>query len=401
MPDSWIANVPARVWAWVRSLPARVVAWLLDWGRRAITLIVSSGLFIISLALRVAAVFRWLFSKTVLWYAQKALIAAALIVVVGAAGMFALVHYPSTRIPEYEPVDEVVFLDQGWGEGRDSKPRQTYYYTPQGTTLLFPVRYSWFVHLEMPWGRDRFADPDHLRRYGFIVDPAGESNPDQLPLGFTKHYDAELADDLLDISCATCHSGQINRTLEGGKRIGIRIDGGQAMHAFAALEPPHFMPVLLASMTSTYFNPWKFDRFAKKVLGESAPEAKDVLAEQIWEVLTAFLREGWNEQTKHCIRSKKVLGELTPSAESPTGPSAIASKRPITGLEMLRSATRRFGRSGSLTGCNTRPRYRNRWRGTWAKVWASGRATSSSTTMGDRSGRKSALGPQPFRRSST
>lgn len=120
MPDSWIANVPARVWAWVCSLPARVVAWLLDWGRRAITLIVSLPLFIISLPLRVAAVFRRLFAKTVLWYAQKALIAAAVIVVVGAAGMFALVHYPSTRIPEYEPVDEVVFLDQGWGEGRDS-----------------------------------------------------------------------------------------------------------------------------------------------------------------------------------------------------------------------------------------------------------------------------------------
>lgn len=172
------------------------------------------------------------------------------------------------------------------------------------------MRYSWFVHLEMPWGRDRFADPDHLRRYGFIVDPAGESNPDQLPLGFTKHYDAELADDLLDISCATCHSGQINRTLEGGKRIGIRIDGGQAMHAFAALEPPHFMPVLLASMTSTYFNPWKFDRFAKKVLGESAPEAKDVLAEQIWDVLTAFLREGWNEQTKHLYPVEEGFGRI-------------------------------------------------------------------------------------------
>ena len=82
------------------------------------------------------------------------------------------------------------------------------------------------------------------------------------------------------------------------------------MHAFAALEPPHFMPVLLASMTSTYFNPWKFDRFAKKVLGESAPEAKDVLAEQIWEVLTAFLREGWNEQTKHLYPVEEGFGRI-------------------------------------------------------------------------------------------
>src|SRR5687768_781674 len=78
-------------------------------------------------------------------------------------GTFVLVHYPKSQIVERPGPDEFRFLAQGWS-GED---RALYYYTPQGTTLK-NLRYRWFVSLEMPWGKRRFTDPDHMRAYGFL-----------------------------------------------------------------------------------------------------------------------------------------------------------------------------------------------------------------------------------------
>ena len=41
------------------------------------------------------------------------------------------------------------------------------------------------------WGSQRFADPDHMREYGFIVDlKPSTANPYQLPVGFAHHFAA-------------------------------------------------------------------------------------------------------------------------------------------------------------------------------------------------------------------
>jgi cytochrome c5 len=193
------------------------------------------------------------------------------VIVLGALLAFALIHYPDTQIPPPEPLAETRYLDQGWGTARDSPQRETYYYTPQGTSVK-NLRYSWFVNLERPWGTHRFADPEYLQGLGFIVDPgATRANPNRLPVGFTRHYDEGLGEDVLDITCSACHTGQINIT-RGGRTIGIRIDGGAAMHAFTAVRIGHFAPVLLGSMASTYVNPFKFERFARRVLGDEAYE---------------------------------------------------------------------------------------------------------------------------------
>jgi len=99
-----------------------------------------------------------------------------------------------------------------------------YYYTPQGTSLE-GLRYDWLVHLEMPWGKERFANPAHLRSYGFIVDPEPTAaNPDQLPVGFAKRFDPELGEAVLDVTCAACHTGQLVVD-RGGKRTALRVDG--------------------------------------------------------------------------------------------------------------------------------------------------------------------------------
>lgn len=219
------------------------------------------------------------------------------LVALGFVVLFVLIHLPARQIAALEPVDDVRYLDQGWGTSRESALRQAYYYTSQGASLK-DLRYTWFVHLERPWGYDRFAEPEHLQRLGFIVDPvATHQNPDRLPLGFTKHFDQQLQEEVLDITCAACHSGQLNAK-SNGRTIGIRIDGGAAMHAFTAVDTGHFLPVLLGSMTSTLLNPVKFNRFAKKVLGDSYDSGKSQLRRDFTGVLITMLKQARSD-SKH------------------------------------------------------------------------------------------------------
>src|SRR5690606_32233123 len=109
-------------------------------------------------------------------------VALVLVLAVGFAAWFML--WPSHSVPPLEKVDRYVWLDQGWGEEQASEARERYYYTPQGTTMpqgatFGAVRYDWFLHLERPFSRERFADPDHMRRFRFIVDPEPTpANPD-------------------------------------------------------------------------------------------------------------------------------------------------------------------------------------------------------------------------------
>jgi len=71
------------------------------------------------------------------------------------------------------------------------------------------LRYSWFVNLENPWGKKRFADPDNMRTYGFIVDEASPSNPDQLPIGFAKHLDRMVNVPPLAVTCSAAPTGPL------------------------------------------------------------------------------------------------------------------------------------------------------------------------------------------------
>lgn len=243
------------------------------------------------------------------WVLLGGLAAAAL-----AVGGFALyVWLPTHSTPALEPVDRYVYLDQGWGVTRDAAARQTYYYTSQGTSLpqgatSGALRYNWFVNLELPFSKRRFADPDHMRRYRFIVDPEPTaSNPDQLPVGFARHFDPVLGQYLLDITCAACHSGEIHYR-KGDVNFALRIDGGQAMHAFADLQRGSFAPSLLSSLIATRANPLKFERFAKNVLGTHYPRGKKVLRKELGETIDAFLASGQNNPLRHLYPVREGFG---------------------------------------------------------------------------------------------
>jgi mono/diheme cytochrome c family protein len=224
-----------------------------------------------------------------------ALAAGLVIALIGvlSAGTVAYVHSDRTVLPS-QPVDRVEFADQGWGVGLEAEPRQAYYYTPQGAGLR-GVRYSWFVHLEMPWGRARFADPEQLRRFGFLVDPPTSRNPDRLPVGFTRHFDRTLNEEMLSVSCAACHTGELHFT-QDGYTTAVRIDGGQALHAFTDASFGNFLPTMLTAMVSTVANPLKFNRFARRVLGDDYPAGRGELRRQMRDVIGTLSAIAWHER---------------------------------------------------------------------------------------------------------
>ena len=223
----------------------------------------------------------------------RSFLKAAAVFLVALIGMYAFAGLlytwlASRNIPELERVDEVRYLNQGWGNERESPDRETYYYTPQGTGM-HGVRYSWFVNLERPFRRSRFADPDHMRSLDFIVDPvATHGNPDQLPIGFARRYDDTLHDHVVDITCAACHNGQLNFKGADGTTTAIRIDGGPSLSAFTDVTAGSFPVELILSITETVLNPLKFNRFAARVLGPDADTLKGKWV--LWRHLGAVLR---------------------------------------------------------------------------------------------------------------
>ena len=53
---------------------------------------------------------------------------------------------------------------------------------------------------------------------------------------------------MLDITCAACHTGELVVN-KNGKRYGLRIDGGAAMHAFTTAKPGNFTLELLVLLS--------------------------------------------------------------------------------------------------------------------------------------------------------
>ncbi|NQD93149.1 hypothetical protein HP532_10880 [Pseudomonas sp. CrR25] len=208
------------------------------------------------------------------------------------------------NLPNYQKPEKLHYLNQ-WSE----EERQTYYYTPQGTRVK-GLRYEWFGALELPLSETKFATPDYLARFGFLVDPAQrptERNPANLPVGFARHEDNETGIRYLDISCAACHSGELRYQGQA-----IRIDGGAALHSLASTVPTlkggGFGQALGMSMAFTYYNPLKFRRFAKTVLGEAYPEGRDQLRRDFKEVLDRLLGTAFNDWHRDLYPTEEGFG---------------------------------------------------------------------------------------------
>jgi len=176
------------------------------------------------------------------------------------------------ELPNFERPDAVVWLPQNW----NNEQRNRYYHTPQGSELL---PYAWFLALEQPRfsiaGAPPFRNNSYLEKFGFIPDEISDLNPDGLPVGFAR--DDRFVDPytgqknvVLGITCAACHTGEL---FYGAKAI--RIDAGPSL-----INLQKFTEALGAAVFLTYYDPVRFHRFSKRVLGPNPSPADGKLLRQ-------------------------------------------------------------------------------------------------------------------------
>ncbi len=197
--------------------------------------------------------------------------ALAVLIVLGlcAAVVAIFAIHNSLRVPNIERPTDVAWLPQNWTEDQ----RHRYYHTAQGSEL---IPYAWFLALEQPRftikGAPPLRDNSYMQGFGFIPDGASAQNPDALPVGFAR--DDHFVDPytgqtniVLGITCAACHTGEL---FFGGKAI--RIDAGPSL-----IDLQKFTEALGLAVTWTYYDPIRFHRFAKRVLGPNHSHADQAL----------------------------------------------------------------------------------------------------------------------------
>jgi mono/diheme cytochrome c family protein len=146
------------------------------------------------------------------------------------------------------------------------------------------------------------SDPNYLDRYGFIP-----SDPDlRLPVGFAhggpmlsangtplQNPATKRAFTSVGLTCAACHTGRFTY-----RSTSVVIDGGPAL-----IDLNKFENGVVLSLLYTRWVPFRFNRFADRVLGVGASkEAKSNLKSQLDDVIAQF----------------KAIGKLEKKVESQT-----------------------------------------------------------------------------------
>ena len=145
----------------------------------------------------------------------------------------------------------VEYLPQNW------KPADSlwFYTITQGSNML---PYDFFMVLEKKGDSEPFRSNDNMNRYRYLPQKPTSSNPDGLPVGFVK--DTYKGNDYIGLTCAACHTAQINYQ---GK--GIRIDGGPA-----GADMETFMADMVRALKAALENDGARERFVKNVMARGA-----------------------------------------------------------------------------------------------------------------------------------
>lgn len=121
-------------------------------------------------------------------------------------------------------VNGTLITQQCWSDDE----RNEFYFTSQGSQLM---PYAWLLELERENSGDRFfTKSEGLGRFGYLQDPAGETdrNPDELPIGFVKDKQPDGDDggcEFVGMTCAACHTTQFQRAKAGGSPHVLLVDG--------------------------------------------------------------------------------------------------------------------------------------------------------------------------------
>jgi mono/diheme cytochrome c family protein len=272
-----------------------------------------------------------LISQPILSRCQRALRVAgglfALAVALGLLALVAVAEFPNQvrailpqklaqalppPLPAPRESTVAYWLEQNWS----LEDRHWFHHVSQGTAT-FPVPYTWFVALEQPslhlFSRPgMMKDSAYLERFGFIpspqsintdattlrrfgyanayetTQPASRSsnwpqpeNVDGLPVGFARMTGVRdpqtdrREEDKIGLTCAACHTGQIHY-----KGVDVRFDGGPAMTDLKKLELSTGL-----SIAYTLYVPFRFKRFADRVIGPEASDAdRDALKQKLGEI---------------------------------------------------------------------------------------------------------------------
>ncbi len=106
-----------------------------------------------------------------------------------------LYYIANLKLPRHAAAQQVHYLEQ-W----NAEDRQRYYFTPpgysgQGLALRLVHRPGTAL-----FATQRFAAPDYLARFGFLIDLEQKptpNNPGNLPVGFARHQNPGSADTFL------------------------------------------------------------------------------------------------------------------------------------------------------------------------------------------------------------
>jgi mono/diheme cytochrome c family protein len=158
---------------------------------------------------------------------------------------------PTSFSASAETTPPLQYAKQGWTEDE----RQAFYTTSQGSHM---IPYAWFKALRRLDVDEPFAG-DQLQRYGYLPNEKSKLNPEGLPVGFV--FDGDPANAELGMSCAACHTGQIEY-VKNGVTQQLRIDGAPATANFQL-----FLADLTAATRATLSDPARFDKFAHAALG--------------------------------------------------------------------------------------------------------------------------------------
>lgn len=243
----------------------------------------------------------WEFAKHAVGYIplpiwRRAAIVTASVVALVFVAYSAVMIYVENAIAIVPPPERIHYLaSQNWGTFANSNERQDFYHLPQGSYLR-GIRYEWLQNLERPWSTERFADGKYMRSYGFLLDERRlHGNEAMLPVGFASRYDADTGEMMVDLTCAFCHTGQLEISIDGATHA-VRIDGGSGGMDLFTTSPGYFAGDLAASMIATAVNPFKWYRFRKNVLGShDTPEARRLLETNYRQVLWSTLSQSFRE----------------------------------------------------------------------------------------------------------
>jgi hypothetical protein len=173
-------------------------------------------------------------------------------------------------------VNRIVYLKQNWTAAESVQ----FYFTSQGSQIL---PYDWFLVLESANDETLLRDDRNMLKFGYLLQKKDDWNPDALPVGFVKDDVSPRA--WLGLTCAACHTGQINY-----QGVGYRIDGGPSLS-----DVRGFLSAVVDALKATRDQKPKFDRFAEKILkGKDTAAARDELKEML--TATIDRREGYNKR---------------------------------------------------------------------------------------------------------